>query len=411
LPVECPAGAFRPSSSSTGPGCVQCGPGRWGQTANLAGSLCSGPCTAGYACPAGSTSATALECAVGRYSLQGMGECMGCAAGRYGSSAAATNASCSGPCTAGYACPAGSTNATALECAAGQYSLHGMGECITCPSGRFSEKRSQECTGCAAGRYGSSAGATNASCSGPCTAGFTCDIGSSSPMALPCAAGRFSDEGARECSLCPSGKFSFEGMGWCVVCAAGHFGSRAGMANAFCSGPCSAGYACVAGSTNATALLCLAGRYSEAGAGQCTLCPAGQYSASPGQVSCSSCACMPGWTCAVGATLATGAPCPEGTSSAGGGTQCVLVVGDPGVQVLPWALAGACLGLALLGVAWALRLQAQRRKDCRPESRVVPVCDNVRVVSVGTKAVYSLEESEHCQTVPVSCEVATRTRD
>ena len=107
------------------------------------------------------------------------------------------------------------------------------------------------------------------------------------------------------------------------------------------------------------------------------------------------------WASAVCAQLVCMDPCPDGTSSAGGGTQCVqvgvqVVTVERG-QVLPWALAGACGGLALLGVAWALRLEAQRRKDSRPESRVVPVCDNVRVVSVGTKTVYSLEESENCQ--------------
>jgi hypothetical protein len=272
----------------------------------------------------------------------------------------------------------------ASECPAGAFRTSSFSTdpwCFQCGSGRFSEKGSQKCTGCAAGRYGSSAGATNASCSGPCTAGFACDAGSTSATATICPAGRFSEAGAGQCTLCPSGKFSFEGLDRCVDCASGHYGSRIGMTSAFCSGPCSAGYACVAGSTNATALLCPAGRYSEAGAGQCTLCPAGQYSASPGQVSCSSCACMPGWTCAVGATLATGTPCPEGASSAGGGAPCVRA--PEGKVVWPWAMAGVGGGLALLGGAWALRAGLRRREA----SRVAPVRDSLRVVTVKAQVV------------------------
>ena len=42
--------------------CVQCPPGRFGNATNLVSRACSGRCSAGYYCPAGSTSPTEFSC-------------------------------------------------------------------------------------------------------------------------------------------------------------------------------------------------------------------------------------------------------------------------------------------------------------------------------------------------------------
>jgi hypothetical protein len=61
---------------------------------------------AGYACPFGSYSATAVDCSAGLYSEAGAGECSLCPAGRYGESDFVASRNCSGPCLPGKPSPA-----------------------------------------------------------------------------------------------------------------------------------------------------------------------------------------------------------------------------------------------------------------------------------------------------------------
>ena len=78
-----------------------CAPGRWGTTAQTA-STCTGACASGYACPAGSTNATAAICPAGTYSTGGAGACTNCPDGVFGNTTGLTTANCSGLCPAGY---------------------------------------------------------------------------------------------------------------------------------------------------------------------------------------------------------------------------------------------------------------------------------------------------------------------
>ena len=82
--------------------------------------------------------------------------------------------SCTGQCPAGYYCPAGSSNVTAVPCPAGtNRSTTGgavVADCSTCSVGWYSAGGSTGCTICAAGRYGAGAMAS-AACSGPCDPG------------------------------------------------------------------------------------------------------------------------------------------------------------------------------------------------------------------------------------------------
>jgi hypothetical protein len=98
---------------------------------------------------------------------------------------------------------------------------------------------------------------------------------------------------------CPLGWYndtSLAGSSFCGLCAAGSFGGMEGLTSPACSGNCSAGYACPAGSTNATAVMCSAGQYSLSGAASCALCPASAPFSSPGSASCYSACPNATWT-------------------------------------------------------------------------------------------------------------------
>ncbi len=150
--AACTPGRYSTAGAAS---CTECAPGLFGGASALATASCSGNCTAGYACGPGSTNATALMCGPGSYSYSGAGVCTPCPVGRFGGSMGLTNGSCSGPCSAGYACPSGSTNSTPVQCAPGTFSELGVGICSPCP----------------AGRYGSTSGLPTPGCSGPCDAG------------------------------------------------------------------------------------------------------------------------------------------------------------------------------------------------------------------------------------------------
>jgi hypothetical protein len=143
-----------------------------------------------------------------------------------------------GGCTVGVPSPSEMVNCnigvvvTIVGCAAGKYN---------------SDPNTDTCTDCAAGRYGKVAGLIGATCSGPCPAGT------------------YGTTGGLTSAACSA------------KCPAGTYGSATGLTTAACTGLCTAGYACAAGSTTATAAICAAGKYSLAGAGACTNCPAGLF--------------------------------------------------------------------------------------------------------------------------------------
>ena len=90
-------------------------------------------CVAGYYCSSNSLSTVANACPVGQYSSAGAANCSHCAAGYFGNATALASPSCSGNCSAGYYCPAGSNSSTPFACPVGQYSLSGWSSCIPSP--------------------------------------------------------------------------------------------------------------------------------------------------------------------------------------------------------------------------------------------------------------------------------------
>ena len=152
---ECAPAVPSPATTSCSPCRYVAHPRRYGSAAGLTVSSCTANCSAGYACPAGSTSPIAQLCPAGTFSGVGAAVCSPCPGGSYGATQAMAAPTCTGPCTAGYACPAGSVSPTALLCAPGQYSFAGAAVCSPCPAGQF----------------GSSVGLTVDTCSGLCPSG------------------------------------------------------------------------------------------------------------------------------------------------------------------------------------------------------------------------------------------------
>ena len=219
-----------------------CPQGKYGATAGLTDAMCSGSCMEGYYCPTGSTSATQVPCGSssvfcptgtgeplpvypGYYSVGGNDDttrtaerkcepgsyCVGgvrhlCAAGRWGGGFGALNSSCSGPCAAGYYCPAGSSDPMEVMCGdPSRYCLPGASHPSIVPLGNYSIGGTESTrTGslvapmgfyavdgmlyrCRAGYFGNIAGLSSPDCSGPCTVpGFYCPAGSTSPVMRAC---------------------------------------------------------------------------------------------------------------------------------------------------------------------------------------------------------------------------------
>lgn len=91
-----------------------CVGGTWSSTGSPVSGSCPGVCSAGYSCPAGSTSATAVICPAGTYSGAGQAACTPCPLGRYGSTTGQTSSVCTGACSAptGSLCGVGMTSSS-----------------------------------------------------------------------------------------------------------------------------------------------------------------------------------------------------------------------------------------------------------------------------------------------------------
>lgn len=193
VPVEDEHGALSQCGSATvcppGHYCahggkLSCPPGRYGEVEGLSDAACQGKCPDGYVCteasvdPEGTTCGEALAqaaeplppiagycpagarepllvppgyvgvgdiglahstaiCEAGTWCVDGVQSL--CPAGRYGDTAEESSEACSGPCLEGYACPAGSTGATAVPCdSPTTYCPAESGSPIDVPAGYYS---------------------------------------------------------------------------------------------------------------------------------------------------------------------------------------------------------------------------------------------------------------------------------
>ena len=266
--LECAAGRYQPSTDSRS--CLACLPGQYSAVAGA--SACSGTvCSAGYAGTSGlktKAEATCELCVAGRYAPSaGLEYCTPCSAGRFASAGALV-------------CEAGSV------CAAGRYgstdAATGVAQCSDCAPGRYSAAaNAAECTECGVGRYANATGqayACTVSASAGCTSGRYGATGAVSAAAAACAAcerGRF--------AAGPGGT-----AGRCAACMSGTFANATGAAA--CHGwPCTAGRFGAAGAGSAAVAECFdcpsMTFQPAAGSEQCTTCGTGFFAA-PAQAGC-----------------------------------------------------------------------------------------------------------------------------
>ena len=91
---------------------------------------------------------------------------------------------CDGPCSAGYYCPAGSTSPAQVLCPAGSFCPAGAGAATPCAGGTFSDLPGAAlCQPCPAGSY--CAPGTARAFGAPCGVGNYCPAGSASPLPCP----------------------------------------------------------------------------------------------------------------------------------------------------------------------------------------------------------------------------------
>ena len=217
------------------------------------GTTCSA-CAAGTYTSSATTATSCTPAAAGYYvSGTEATSQTACPAGTYGSTTGLTSSACSGKCTAGYYCPAASTSATQNECTAGNYCPAGAGAETSCATvgGKLyvnSAAKSDAATDCyislASKVYLASATSTSTT---TCTAGYYCPGGnfyySSSATnqgRSSCTGTTYSGSGAASCSDCPSGytantSNNKTAASQCQIsCAAG---TQVATANAQCTTP------------------------------------------------------------------------------------------------------------------------------------------------------------------------------
>ena len=167
-------------------------------------------------------------CPIGHYCTSGVA--LPCPSGRFGSEEGLSDAACSGGCTAGYYCPAGSATPQALTCADGYAG-----------------------TLCA--------DSDNASCLDTVLTQFApesvyCPAGVALPMSVPQGYLSLGNNSTMRSSVlpCSSGTYCVNGVN--ASCPAGRFGCADRLSDAGCNGPCAPGYYCPPGSVSIAERAC-----------------------------------------------------------------------------------------------------------------------------------------------------------
>ena len=327
-PVLCTSPGYWCPAGSVSSADAMCDAGYYGISASYTSGACQGPCTprAGYFCAPGSFTAAGAPCPVGSYCVSMAAPPILCASGAYGLSQGLSTPGCTGPCNAGYYCPAGSTSATAVPCPPGTYAAVRGSNSSACQglvrAGYFSTGGAVSPTdiACPPGRYGATPGATDEACSGPCAAGYYCDGAATSPTQQACPLGRFGSVQGASSSACTD------------ACAAGTYGplSAANASSDCVRCPAGSYSGAVGASAPSACLACAPGTYSLApgavDASTCVACPPGTASALPGRGDAAACVrCDDGYgsnssacvVCAAGwaGTGGVCAPCPTGSFS------------------------------------------------------------------------------------------------
>ena len=360
--LPCPVGTFGAVAGLTTSACSgTCAAGRYGNVTALKSAQCAGNCTAGYYCPAGSTSPTQLMCPPGSYCPIGSPSPLPCPAGYFCSAAQAS------PflniCPLGYFCAAGSSSPAACSptlatdgsftvapvlgtpgswswaCSADWYGASTTRVCST-SDGTFSGAPFS-CSSCSLLVPAAPANANAVVHTVPYVWRYTCLPGYyGGPLELTCNSVTGSFGAARlSCTRCPGNATYCPGNddGGMRTCPAGTWGGAApGKLTADCSGLCTAGFYCPAGSSSSTAVPCGGvGYFCPAGSSAPQVVPDNFYS-TPTTAS---------------ATMRTGyAACPANSQCAGGVVLPGVSWGSSCTPATPLFVAEASAG-AFIGSA------------------------------------------------------------
>ncbi|KAA8594284.1 hypothetical protein FQN60_005118, partial [Etheostoma spectabile] len=295
-----------------------CDPGHYctsgASTASPVAVASGGVCPAGYICPRGTMYPQQHPCPVGTWSstvgAQNLSSCWPCPPGLYCNSTGLNQPS--GICYTGYYCSGGAVSSMPSDgvtgdiCPIGHYCPMGSRFPVLCPDGTYSNTTGAgECDDCLSGTYCLSGEGVQ-----PCPAGHYC-LGGGVEGILPCPPGTYSPH------------FGLSQVEQCLICPAGFYCEDWGLFEP--TGPCQAGYYCIAGSEGG---LCPPAHYCPEGSASSVPCPAGAYTNLTGQSVCSRCPagyycpektgnftkfpCPPGFYCPDGTRHATQFPCPRG---------------------------------------------------------------------------------------------------
>ncbi|XP_036393698.1 multiple epidermal growth factor-like domains protein 11 [Megalops cyprinoides] len=323
-PVPCPPGTFSPArGGSSLEDCMACPPGHFCQGE---GVVQPEPCPRGHYCPLGVREGTEFPCPPGTVRPQpgasSPEECQSCPAGMFCALHGLSEPT--GPCQAGYQCPAGATspNATAYMvrsatntlCPPGHYCPAGTGYPLPCPPGSYSSSpglsRVEQCHPCPSGHYCARPALADVSKAALCDAGYVCLGGSVGPRPSDGVQGH----------LCPRGFRCPIGTPVEVPCEPGTYAPVPGAAVCL---PCPPGATCRSSGTHAPSV-CPAGHYCPAGTAQPLPCPAGALSELTGARSLSTCVpCPAGLYCSTPGSSQPQGPCQEGYYCQGGATAMV----------------------------------------------------------------------------------------
>lgn len=219
------------------------------------------------------------------------------------------------PCPPGYFCPADATDPTdkIQICTEGYYCFEGVDTPTICPIGFYCPEGTNLPIPCPNGYYGDTTGLYEATCSGPCTAGYYCaytyswsswpwfqsgspalkdfcvnghntgaeycPTGSTSATQNDCPTGNYCLQGTVIPTPCPIGTYSStsrnDEISDCIDCTGGEYCYSRGLSAP--QAQCKAGYYCPEGSDESSAEECPAGYYCPIGSTAPTICPRGTY--------------------------------------------------------------------------------------------------------------------------------------